>query len=415
MFNSIQNGVRMAKQKTVFISYRRTNASLALNIYQYLNAAGYDVFYDIESLRSGDWKRIILDNIRSRAHFLILLTPSAVQRFSEPDDIMRLEIETAIENKRNIVPLFMEDFKFPELQHYMTGNLSILPAYNGVPIPIRFFNFAMQELIEKRLAQDTKTIIHPASLQARRYADQQQREANVQAPVTQDCLSAQEYFERGLQSQNSGDIQDAIESYTRAINLKPDYSWALNNRAMLRHERIGDYHDALVDYNRAIDSDPSYALAYYNRAVLKKNYFKDYRSALADYNRAIDHDPNDAITYYKRGVLRQHQLNDFSGALDDYNRAIKLNGRYAFAYMNRGVVKKKLLRDYTGALVDFNHAIMLDPKYVKALLNRASLYYHQLKDCYSAKADWEVVLKIDTDNIVAKESLKKVNRKIGQC
>ena len=61
-------------EKTVFISYRRSNVSWALAIFQSLTHHGYDVFFDFDGIASGDFERVILENIRARAHFLVLLT-----------------------------------------------------------------------------------------------------------------------------------------------------------------------------------------------------------------------------------------------------------------------------------------------------------------------------------------------------
>ena len=51
-------------EKTVFISYRRTNAPWALAIFQNLHNNGYDVFFDYEGIASGDFEGVILGNIR---------------------------------------------------------------------------------------------------------------------------------------------------------------------------------------------------------------------------------------------------------------------------------------------------------------------------------------------------------------
>jgi len=92
--------------KTVFISYRRTNVSWALPVFQNLTNHGFDVFMDYTGTASGsgDFERVMHGNINSRAHFLVLLTPSALDRCSEPADWLRREIEAAISIERNIVP-----------------------------------------------------------------------------------------------------------------------------------------------------------------------------------------------------------------------------------------------------------------------------------------------------------------------
>jgi len=83
-------------EKSVFISYRRTNLPWALAIYQDLTHQGYDVFFDYQSIDSGNFEKVFLENIKARAHFLLILTPSTLERCTEPGDWLRHEIETAL-------------------------------------------------------------------------------------------------------------------------------------------------------------------------------------------------------------------------------------------------------------------------------------------------------------------------------
>jgi len=76
-------------EKTVFISYRRTNALGARAVFQNLTYHGYDVFLDFNGIASCDFESVILENTRARAHFVVLLTPSALKRCSEPGDWLR--------------------------------------------------------------------------------------------------------------------------------------------------------------------------------------------------------------------------------------------------------------------------------------------------------------------------------------
>src|SRR5215217_6683828 len=67
-------------EKTVFISYRRTDVYTALAVYENLKNQGYDVFFDYRSISSGDFEQIITSNIRARAHLLLILTCTALDR-----------------------------------------------------------------------------------------------------------------------------------------------------------------------------------------------------------------------------------------------------------------------------------------------------------------------------------------------
>ena len=88
-------------EKTVFISYRRTNIPWALAIFQNQTHHGYDVFLDYSGIAAGEFKRVILANITARAHFIVILTRSALERCGDPADWLRREIETALDHKRN--------------------------------------------------------------------------------------------------------------------------------------------------------------------------------------------------------------------------------------------------------------------------------------------------------------------------
>ncbi len=113
-------------EKTIFISYRRTNIPWALAIYQNLTMHGYDVLFDYQSIDSGNFEKVILENIKKRAHFLVILTPSALDKCNFPGDWLRREIEIAMDEERNIIPLMLDSFDFgsPVVVQALTGKLA---------------------------------------------------------------------------------------------------------------------------------------------------------------------------------------------------------------------------------------------------------------------------------------------------
>ena len=167
-------------EKTVFISYRRTNLPWALAIYQNLTHHGYDVFFDYQSINSGDFEQIILGNIRARAHFIVLLTPTALERCASPADWMRREIETGLDEKRNVIPLFLEGFSFgnPNVANYLTGKIAWLQNYNGLSVPSDYFDEAMERLRQRYLNVSLETVLHPVTPVVQRAVIEQQKAAN---------------------------------------------------------------------------------------------------------------------------------------------------------------------------------------------------------------------------------------------
>jgi tetratricopeptide (TPR) repeat protein len=100
-----------------------------------------------------------------------------------------------------------------------------------------------------------------------------------------------------------------------------------------------DYTTAIDEFTAAIRLDPNYADAYYYRGIA---YYenKDHDRAIADYTQAIKLNPNYALAYYNRGNA-YYRKNDYDRAIADYTQAIKLNPNYALAYYNRGIAYEK--------------------------------------------------------------------------
>ena len=97
-------------EKTVFISYRRDAAGkgFARSLDQALTHRGYDVFLDVDSIDAGRWAEQIATQVPARAHFLLMLTPGALDRCDDEADLVRREYETAVRHGRNIVPVCEE-------------------------------------------------------------------------------------------------------------------------------------------------------------------------------------------------------------------------------------------------------------------------------------------------------------------
>jgi tetratricopeptide (TPR) repeat protein len=294
-------------EKTVFISYRRDHGGVwARAIYQDLVANGYDAFFDFQSINSGDFSRIIIENIKARAHFLVLLAPSALERCEDPDDWLRREIETAIDHKRNIVPILLESFDFgnPDAVKVLTGKLATLKKYNGLRIYAEYFEEGMVRLRNRYLNTALDAVLHPVSQNVQRATKEQQFAASNAQPVKQKELTANEWFEKGL---STTDLDEKIRYYSEAIRLKPDYAQAYNNRA--------------VAYNIMGNID----------------------AAIKDCADAIRINPKSANPQLVWGNARRVN-GDLDGAIKNYTEAIRLKSDYADAYICRGQFKtiKKL-------------------------------------------------------------------------
>ena len=414
----------MQVEKTVFISYRRTNENTARAVYQNLTANGYDTFLDFETIDSGSFERIILNQIAARAHFLIILTPSALERCNEPGDWLRREIEHAIELQRNIVPLLFEGFDFGAMSKYMTGQMAVLPQYNGVPVPRGYFEEAMTRLRTRFLNKPLAMILHPTPPDDTPVVEQQQIAAKKWTRVTKAQLTAEEYFERGFTHYEENEFEGAIADYTHAIRLNPQFADSYNNRGAARYES-GDLKGAIADYTEAIRLDPQYASAYNNRGAARYES-GDLKGAIADYTEAIRLDPQYANAYVNRGYAR-FEFNDLEGAKSDYIESLHTNPDDANAHYGLGNVHWEQ-GNLDSAVEAYAEVFRIDPERTDACVNCGEIFFeletyelsldffttardldpadpfalaglgisaHALGDLKSAKAYWQLLLDMD--------------------
>ncbi|XP_049292247.1 NAD(+) hydrolase sarm1 isoform X1 [Anopheles funestus] len=105
------------KSLDVFVSYRRSNGSqLASLLKVHLELRGFSVFIDVERLEAGKFDNNLLQSIRHARHFLLVLTPEALNRCVddvECKDWVHREIVAALNSECNIIPI-IDNFQWPE-------------------------------------------------------------------------------------------------------------------------------------------------------------------------------------------------------------------------------------------------------------------------------------------------------------
>ena len=90
----------------------------------------------------------------------------------------------------------------------------------------------------------------------------------------------------GNQYANQAEHWAAIENYTRATVLDPDYAQAYYNRGVLYWREIGNHYRAIQDLTRVLELDPDWAVAYFNRGMAHK-LRNEPDKALADFERYL--------------------------------------------------------------------------------------------------------------------------------
>jgi len=305
--------------KTVFISYRRAASwAYAKLIFDHLHKQKYDVFMDIESLGAGNFGEIIFNQIAARAHFLIILAPSTIERFNEPDDWLRREIEEAFRLQRNIVPILVSEFSFSQASQYLTGQLSKLKDLNSLKVPYEHFDDAMKRLRKQFLNQRILGSVQLSSPAEQAEVERRIEAVAVQPAPTEKELNAEEYYNRAYSAYENGDYDLAIEASSAAIKLKPDFAAAYNWRGS-SHDKKGDYEAASIDYTSAISHHPNDFQYRFERANI---FFAagNLKSAYSTYSITLGLVTILAATYLHRAMVFK-ALNEFDKMRFDIKHA----------------------------------------------------------------------------------------------
>lgn len=130
----------------IFISYRRKEGGFetANLIHDRLTQAGYKVFMDIENLRSGKFNEQLYRQIDNCKDVIVVLGPNSLERCKNEGDWVRLEVAHAIKSDKNIVPVFLRNFKRPE--EPLPDDIAELLNYEGIEASQELFNAFLEKL-----------------------------------------------------------------------------------------------------------------------------------------------------------------------------------------------------------------------------------------------------------------------------
>ena len=131
----------------IFISYRREGGyDTAQLLYDRLTQMRYRVSFDLETLRGGKFNTQLYQRIEECSDVLVIMSKDSLTlRDNSEDDWFRLEIAHALKHKKNIVPVFLRDFKFPQ-KGELPSDIADLVDYQGVTASHEHFDSVLQRI-----------------------------------------------------------------------------------------------------------------------------------------------------------------------------------------------------------------------------------------------------------------------------
>jgi tetratricopeptide (TPR) repeat protein len=204
--------------------------------------------------------------------------------------------------------------------------------------------------------------------------------------------------------EDAGRLDESVESYSKAIEIKPDYGYAYNGlgntyftmkeyRKALNNYWMAFQYDSLSKYylynignsylnldnrdsaflylDKAIKTDPKYALAVYRKGDVFAKYDED-DSAEFYFKKAMEIDPDDEDIYNSYGNLKYYDLK-YDEAVTYYEKALKIKPRFREAWFNLANCYR-FMGDTVTAIRNFQRSIEADSSYVLAYTTIAGIY-----------------------------------------
>jgi tetratricopeptide (TPR) repeat protein len=155
---------------------------------------------------------------------------------------------------------------------------------------------------------------------------------NEQTGIVCECTErASDYLICGMQYDDAGNYKAAIEAYTRAIEMDPDFAEAFDKRG-ISYTKILMYRKALKDFSKAIDLKKNNAEAF-NHIGIIFYCLGEFEKSIAAYNKALEIDPNYAKVYFNRGIV-ELVIDNEQEAISDIKMASNLNVKEASDYLS---------------------------------------------------------------------------------
>jgi len=137
-----------------------------------------------------------------------------------------------------------------------------------------------------------------------------------------------EIFDNGVLLFKKGQYQDAIDAFSKLIELAPDHADAYKNRGVsyMKQEK---FDLAIKDFQMAKELFPELKGLYSNLGVAWY-YKKEYKKAIKSYDIELEMAPENYVAYFNRALCLA-ELDKDDEALDDLEKALNLKPDFYWA------------------------------------------------------------------------------------
>ena len=215
-------------------------------------------------------------------------------------------------------------------------------------------------------------------------------------------LTPQEYYNQAKAAAQQGLTREAMNLYTEAIRLDPQYGQALTGLGAL-YLMQKRFDDARPLFEKALSIDPNHATALVNLAMIDQAS-GDRESALKRLRQVISRNPGYAEAHLNIGSLLA-SMKQFDEAAGHLAKAVELNPEIAYAHYGLGMVQAQQGK-HGEAVVSLRNAIALGSSNARAFVQ---LGHSQLAlgEKSAATESFRTALKLDPRNQDAQRAMSE--------
>ena len=214
---------------------------------------------------------------------------------------------------------------------------------------------------------------------------------------------AVDLFRLGAQQLANGEVEKAIESFEKGVQLKPDAKEGWYNLGVA-YGRKRLWQKEVKAYEEALKLDPNYVNALHNLGLVLSDLGQKDR-AVETLQKATKLDPNAMDTWNNLGVVLLDK-GELAGAADAFRKAAALGPTCAECRLNLGIAFLRMADKETAterrapilreALQANQDALTSDPRFHRAAYNKGVIL-HQLGDTAGEIAAYKEALAIKPD------------------
>ncbi len=154
------------------------------------------------------------------------------------------------------------------------------------------------------------------------------------------------------------EFEEAIASYDKALEIKPDDHEAWNNRGVALY-KLGRFEEAIASFDQALEIKSDDHEAWNNRGVALDKLGR-LEEAIASYDQALEFKPDYHEAWNNRGWALD-KLGRFEEAIASYDQALEIKPDYTSAFYNKACCYA-LQGNVEQAIENLQQAIKLSPE-----------------------------------------------------